>query len=63
MQKKIYAYTRVYFNLIPQKSAQEAIQELNFNVEPPITWVQISNSLYFIPTQLLRVSYVQKTQL
>lgn len=63
MQKNYLCIHKYIFNLIPQKSPQEAIQDLYFNVESPITWVQVSNSLYFIHTQLLRVSYVQKPQL
>lgn len=53
----IYACTCQYFNLIPQKSAQESIQQLHFKVESPITWVQASNSLHFKRSQLLSVLY------
>lgn len=55
----IYTCTSIYFNLIPQKSAQESIKELHFKVESPITLFQASNSLYFKPSQLLRVSYTE----
>lgn len=55
----IYACTSMYFNLIPQKSAQDPIQELCFKAESPITSVQASNSLYFKLFQLLRVSHTE----